>query len=196
MSSDKAHNPIYSSGHAIPTIAPQNSPFLAPKKKRRISILPLLSSSSRMSPLYAQTPFQLPIACSWHFDIWSASVLNSCGSIPHVLQHDEDPMVEDLIGTWAGIFPLSFPSYTNTIQRPHSLHFCNHKYQELVQGEFLPSRKSFKHSLLLSLILFIYTESFSPQPPNFPSPSFHLRLFLTNGQICLPSRHPREYRKL
>ena len=30
---------------------------------------------------------------------------------PHILQYDEDPTVENFMGTWARIIPLTFPPH-------------------------------------------------------------------------------------
>ena len=154
MSSDRAYGPIYPSGPTNPTIAPWNSPFVLLGKKEDFDITIIILFLSHITSVCANAfpiaqctllTFRPPGRVYIKF-LWL--------HVPHVLRHDEDPMAEDLIGTWAGIFPLSFPFDTNTIWRSHSPYFCNHKYQEPVRGEFLPLRKSFKHSPLLSLILF------------------------------------------
>ena len=74
--------------------------------------------------------------------------------VPHILRCDVDPRAGDFIGTRAGIFLLVFLSDTNIAWSLDSLHFCTHKYQEPVRGEFLPLRKSLKHFHLLSFLLF------------------------------------------
>ena len=57
--------------------------------------------------------------------------------VPHVLPYDGDPTVEDIMGTWAGVFPLTFPFhiYIYIYILPEDLNcftFCTLKSQELV----------------------------------------------------------------
>ena len=80
-----------------------------------------------------------------------------------------------------GVFSLAFLPNTNTVWRLHSLHFHTHKYQEPVQGEFLPLHKSFNYFYLLSLLLFFTQSPFLLGPLNFYSSSFYLQPFLLHG---------------
>ena len=91
---------IHLSGSAIPTIASQNSPLLLLKKQKEdfdITIIILFLSHVTSVCVITFSTAQHTFLTLRHPGRTCIKFLQL--HVPHVLQHDEDPMAKDFVGT-------------------------------------------------------------------------------------------------
>ena len=157
MSSNRAHSPIFIFGPVIPTLTPRNSPLLLLRKKGGFRYYNNYPTFLICHLCLCRCLFNCPKAHSWRFGIWDAPVLKFCGS---------------MFPTFYGAMEIQRPRIFLKLGQEFShmlsllIHillkdlicftFCTLKSQELVRGDLISFRKSFKYFHLFSLLfLFI-----------------------------------------